>query len=657
MPSQVVGRAAEPFVRVVVLNWNSAWFTRRCIRALQETDYPADRVEVVLVDNGSIDGSLELLRREFPELRIIANGVNLGFAEGCNRGMRDRGGVDHVALVNNDTVVEPGWLRSLVDVLESDPDVGAVAARLVLEPAFVPVEVAAVGSLSLHRVTVDGMDVTAAVRPDGFEASSAAEWPLDITFRLADAAGCLWVPAGPAAREVAVSVLGPGRLANPPVGAVVAADGRSMVMEVPAIRTQLLNGVGTALNERCEGYDIGYGKVDRDDLSSAEVDGFCGGGALLRGRMLDEVGLFQPRLFAYYEDSDLSWRARRAGWRIVTAPDSVIHHAFGASAGTRARGFFYLDRRNWWLTAERNGTPEQIAEVRATAMRSVRAAFRANVLARARHGRRPSFTLLATWARVAIDVLIERRRSGEAAGPVGLSPVRSVTGRFQPRPSPRPATPRPWGPQLVYFDVTGAPDDDSTGRGELIVRILTLCSRVESLDLVPILRGPDGSVRRIASDEMAVLVERAARRDHHRGVDSGLRSGSTGDGAPTHHRTWRRLVSLVSRRLRRPVTLDRDRSPLELDSMAVGSVELTVDVDSTASTIPTRDAAVPRVTVAHSDGRLRAGGDSASDTFVADAGSFDELAAAELAEVLARVGRAAWTARASQCRDHREAPV
>ena len=107
----------DPYVRVVVLNWNSAWYTRRCLEALAATEYPADRVEVVLVDNGSVDGSLERLRDWFPDIRVVANGANLGFAEGCNRAMRDRDGVDAVALINNDAVPSPGWLRPLVDAL------------------------------------------------------------------------------------------------------------------------------------------------------------------------------------------------------------------------------------------------------------------------------------------------------------------------------------------------------------------------------------------------------------------------------------------------------------------------------------------------------------------------------------------------------------
>ena len=122
---------AAPRVRVVVLNYDGGEMTLRCLDALRRLDYPADRVEVVMVDNGSIDGIVDRVRVEYPEVRVEEPLANLGFAGGCNLGIGDpaAGSYDYVALVNNDAVPEPGWLRPLLDALEADPGLGAASSK------------------------------------------------------------------------------------------------------------------------------------------------------------------------------------------------------------------------------------------------------------------------------------------------------------------------------------------------------------------------------------------------------------------------------------------------------------------------------------------------------------------------------------------------
>src|SRR5687768_15868206 len=119
-----------PLVRVVVVNYNGGSLTERCLQSILASDWPSERLELVMVDNASCDGLAERLDRQGGEVRVIRSGDNLGFAGGCNLGLEQLGDVDFVALVNNDAVVEPDWLSVLVAAAESDPGIGAASPRI-----------------------------------------------------------------------------------------------------------------------------------------------------------------------------------------------------------------------------------------------------------------------------------------------------------------------------------------------------------------------------------------------------------------------------------------------------------------------------------------------------------------------------------------------
>lgn len=118
----------QPLVYVIVLNYNGRRWIEACVAALSETRY--DNFRVVLVDNGSSDGSVELIRSGFSQVQIIANGDNLGFSEGNNAGIREAlaSNADYVVLLNPDTKVQPEWLRELIAVAETDHNLGVLGA-------------------------------------------------------------------------------------------------------------------------------------------------------------------------------------------------------------------------------------------------------------------------------------------------------------------------------------------------------------------------------------------------------------------------------------------------------------------------------------------------------------------------------------------------
>ncbi len=119
----------SPIVTIIILNWNGRDVLDACLESLQQQTFRDFRV--IVVDNASTDGSLDLVPRIFPAAEIMALGRNTGFARGNNIGF---GSVDtpYTALLNNDTVACPDWLASLVSTMEETPEAGFASSRMLL---------------------------------------------------------------------------------------------------------------------------------------------------------------------------------------------------------------------------------------------------------------------------------------------------------------------------------------------------------------------------------------------------------------------------------------------------------------------------------------------------------------------------------------------
>ena len=117
---------------VIIPNWNGRRHLDACLSALLARSRVYGGFEILLVDNGSSDGSVDHVRARFPMVRVIALRANRGFAAACNQGIREARG-RYLVLLNNDTVVRPRWLEALVTAAERNPKAGAIASKLVLE--------------------------------------------------------------------------------------------------------------------------------------------------------------------------------------------------------------------------------------------------------------------------------------------------------------------------------------------------------------------------------------------------------------------------------------------------------------------------------------------------------------------------------------------
>ncbi len=377
-----------PLVRVVVLNYDGGEMTIDCVESLLKSDWPADRLEIVVVDNGSVDGIAERLEREYPAVRVLRPMANLGFAGGCNLGIRAVGDYDYVALINNDAVVEPGWLAPMIETIRSGPiegrPIGAVAAKLVFYERYhgIVIEVPGAARPSRREVRRLGARVTA-VRLDGAPVPSgrlvadegfhAPEPPV-----VADGEEIAWWTGmrgslrvraidgeAPTTLRVRLSAARrqPARLVGHAATLDVVLDRHPRWFDVPLdpVPFDVIQNVGSGLFNESYGGDLGFLEPDLGQYDQpAEVFAFCGGAVLFSPDFLDQVGLFDERLFVYYEDTDLSWRGRVAGWTYVYEPRAVVRHHHAQSSVAGSTTFRFYTERNRLLMLVKNA-PARVA--------------------------------------------------------------------------------------------------------------------------------------------------------------------------------------------------------------------------------------------------------------------------------------------------------
>jgi len=243
---------------VVVLNYNGEHHLRGCLEALEGQEVDGG-FEVLLADNGSTDGSIRSVTRDYPWVRLVEIGRNRGFSGGNNIAFRAALG-RYVVVLNNDTRVRRGWLAALVRAAESGERVGAVTSKLVF-----------------------------------------------------------------------------------------------------ADRPNVIQNAGLLLLSDGGGADRGSGERDVAQYDRREeVFGFCGGAALLRRGMLEDVGGFDETFFAYYEDADLSWRMRLRGWTIIYEPTAVVEHVHSATNVEGSPFFLFHADRNRLFLLVKNASPRLI---------------------------------------------------------------------------------------------------------------------------------------------------------------------------------------------------------------------------------------------------------------------------------------------------------
>src|SRR3989344_2086653 len=123
-----------PRVLIIIITYNAAGYLSDCFLSIAHARYPREFFKILVVDNGSTDGSIEFIRNNLSGIDVIINESNLGFAGGNNVGMRYaiEHDFEYVYLLNQDTVVDPGFINEAVTVAQADVRIGAVQSKVLL---------------------------------------------------------------------------------------------------------------------------------------------------------------------------------------------------------------------------------------------------------------------------------------------------------------------------------------------------------------------------------------------------------------------------------------------------------------------------------------------------------------------------------------------
>lgn len=371
-----------PLVSIVVVNRDGRRFLPALLQGLENQSYPHH--EVLFVDNGSTDDSLDLVRSRFPQVRIMAAGRNLGFAKANNLAVRQAAG-EFVAFLNNDTVPDENWLTELVRAITRSPQIAAAGSKITFLTRFLEVRLRTTGYTPIDDGRSDDQR-TLGVAVDGQSAISGSTYEKLIfargffdeestdgrRFRWSAPEAVLLVPCpddDQSSQTLELRLRGHGPDDQRTI-TVLLPDGTAHGFQLPpdfstfqiplspdVLRrsVSVINNAASSLDENGNARDRGIFEVDRGQYDqSEEVTSLCGCSMLVRKDVFRRLGGFDEHFFMYFEDTDLCWRLRRAGYRLVYEPRSVVRHVHAGTSVEWSPFFRYHVARNHRLMKAKN---------------------------------------------------------------------------------------------------------------------------------------------------------------------------------------------------------------------------------------------------------------------------------------------------------------
>ncbi|MBI2595561.1 glycosyltransferase [Candidatus Daviesbacteria bacterium] len=340
-----------PFCSIVILNYLGEKVIAKTVNAVLHLDYPKDKYEIIIVDNGSRDGSRKILKKiqeKYTNVQLINLTKNYGFAAGNNYGIRKAQG-KYIALLNNDCFVDRNWLKELVKVAEKKNNLFAISSRILLYPNFFYVNFK--NSIkfqenSFYLVKSNLLRFSSKIKLA--EKKNKTYYEVEIPYDLNDFAVEISFQLQEIKPGVGLKIL---KLRK---NDYILSSNNNLTKIKLNVKSQniiknsfdKIQNAGTIVFQDGTGRDIGA--IVRNQSIDYEKDygqynllkenyAACGAAVLINRKILEEVGYLDESFFMYYEDVEISERARFMGYKIFYCPRAVVRHlhAFSSKEGSK----------------------------------------------------------------------------------------------------------------------------------------------------------------------------------------------------------------------------------------------------------------------------------------------------------------------------------
>ena len=348
-------------VSVIIVNYNGKKYLDNLLQSLQNMDSNELTYEVIVVDNCSTDDSVSFMKQHYEKkmpLKIIESKENLGFAGGNNKGVQEALG-HYIVFLNNDTAVERNWLTELYRFMQEHPDCGMVNSKLLFFYNFIKFKFSTDDKIILNaNIRINGQNYEV---DNKFCKNLLLENKKLTCFGNSE----ISVPLLLGIRDYEIEIEcieGCGKrneilLENNDIKLLPKKSVRIILEKQYVEKHQfcLIQNAGSGINENYDGFDIGFCDIDKEEYSTPyEITNGCGAAIMLFKEDFIRCGGFDEQFFMYYEDTDMSFRLRKLGKKIMFCPTAVVRHVHTGSSKEWSPFFCYQVARNKLLFIYKN---------------------------------------------------------------------------------------------------------------------------------------------------------------------------------------------------------------------------------------------------------------------------------------------------------------